>query len=159
MVQEPKFNIVLLCPQIPNNTGNIGRTAMAAGCRLHLIHPLAFDLSLKAVRRSGMDYWNEVDLKEHEDWQCFLETEKPKRLWLFTTKSSRTFWNADFRQGDYLLFGSEQHGVPQEVHDWVGKTQGDHARVCMPMEPKARSLNLATAVCCGVYEGLRQLSL
>ena len=70
---------MLLCPQIPNNTGNIGRTAMASGCRLHLIHPLAFDLSLKAVRRSGMDYWRDVDLQEHASWQAFLDAEKPRR--------------------------------------------------------------------------------
>ncbi len=130
---------------------------MATGCRLHLIHPLAFDLSLKAVRRSGMDYWRDVDLKEHDDWQSFLRTEKPQRLWLFTTKSADPYWNAHFQRGDYLLFGSEQHGVPLEVHDWVAQTQGDHASLCLPMEQEARSLNLATAVCTAVYEGLRQL--
>ena len=159
MSKEPQFNIVLLCPQIPNNTGNIGRTAMASGCRLHLVHPLAFDLSLKAVRRAGMDYWREVDLKEHQDWQSFLKTENPTRLWLFTTKSKQSYWNADFKQGDFLLFGSEQHGVPKDVHDWVKQNQGDKASVCIPMEPSARSLNLATAVCTAVYEGLRQLSV
>jgi tRNA (cytidine/uridine-2'-O-)-methyltransferase len=157
LAKDPLFNIVLLCPQIPNNTGNIGRSAMATGCRLHLIHPLAFDLSIKAVRRSGMDYWRDVDLKEHQDWKSFLHSEKPKRLWLFTTKSAETYWNANFQRGDYLLFGSEQHGVPLEVHDWVTQTQGDHARLCLPMEQEARSLNLATAVCTAVYEGLRQL--
>ena len=131
---------------------------MASGCRLHLIHPLAFDISLKAVRRAGMDYWREVDLREHADWQTFLETEKPKRLWLFTTKSKQTYWDAAFNRGDYLLFGSEQHGVPESVHDWVTQNQGVKSRICMPMEQGARSLNLATAVCTAVYEGLRQLT-
>ena len=70
---------------------------MATGCRLHLIHPLAFDLSIKAVRRSGMDYWRDVDLMEHQDWKSFLHSEKPKRLWLFTTKSAETYWNANFQ--------------------------------------------------------------
>jgi tRNA (cytidine/uridine-2'-O-)-methyltransferase len=156
--KDPQFNIVLLCPQIPNNTGNIGRTAMASGCRLHLIHPLAFDLSLKAVRRSGTDYWRDVDLQEHASWQDFLDVEKPRRLWLFTTKSTQTYWDADFQKNDFLLFGSEQHGVPPEVHRWVVETQGERARLCLPMEPEARSLNLATAVCTAVYEGLRQIS-
>ncbi|MDP6541369.1 MAG: tRNA (cytidine(34)-2'-O)-methyltransferase [Phycisphaerales bacterium] len=156
---NPKFNIVLSCPQIPNNTGNIGRTAMASGCRLHLIHPLSFDLSQKAVRRAGMDYWHNVDLKEHQDWESFIDTEKPERLWLFTTKSDQTYWSADFQRGDYLLFGSEQHGVPLEVHNWVTENIGEEARLCLPMEQQARSLNLATAVCTAVYEGLRQLSL
>jgi tRNA (cytidine/uridine-2'-O-)-methyltransferase len=157
--QEPHFHIVLFNPQIPNNTGNIGRTAMATRCRLHLIHPLAFDLSLKAVRRSGMDYWRDVDLKEHEHWNAFLENERPPRLWLFTTKSAQSYWKGAYRKGDYFLFGSEQHGVPEEVHQWVRETQGDHARLTLPMEPQARSLNLATAVCTAVYEGLRQISL
>jgi len=157
LLKDPIFNIVLLCPQIPNNTGNIGRTALATGCRLHLVHPLAFDLSLKAVRRSGMDYWREVELREHDDWKSFLEAEKPNRLWLFTTKSAQPYWNAEFQKGDFLLFGSEQHGVPDEVHEWVTRDQGDQSRICLPMEPEARSLNLATAVCTAVYEGLRQL--
>ena len=125
---EPLFNIVLLTPQIPNNTGNIGRTAMATGCRLHIIHPIAFDMDEKAVRRAGLDYWHELDVLEHDDWDSFLDTEVPDRLWLFTTKSTQPIWDASFQRGDYLLFGCEQHEVPQEVHDWVEQTQGDHAR-------------------------------
>jgi len=151
------FNIVLLAPQIPNNTGNIGRTAMATGCRLHIIHPIAFDIDEKAVRRAGLDYWHELDVLEHADWNVFLERESPKRLWLFTTKSMQAVWNASFKRGDYLLFGSEQHGVPQEVHDWVERTHGSHARLVLPMIENARSLNLATAVCAAVYEGFRQI--
>jgi len=155
---DPLFNIVLLTPQIPNNTGNIGRTAMATGCCLHIIHPIAFDMDEKAVKRAGLDYWHELDVKEHSDWEAFLEEESPERLWLFTTKSTRQFWDASFRRGDYFLFGCEQHGVPQAVHDWVKKTQGDHARLVLPMIEHARSLNLATAVCAAVYEGFRQIS-
>ena len=84
-MQGPLFNIVLLAPQIPNNTGNIGRTAMATGCRLHIVHPIAFDMDEKAVRRAGLDYWHLLDVKEHTSWESFLETEDPTRLWLYTT--------------------------------------------------------------------------
>jgi tRNA (cytidine/uridine-2'-O-)-methyltransferase len=151
---EPVFHIVLLAPQIPNNTGNIGRTAMATGCRLHIIHPIAFDMDEKAVRRAGLDYWHLLDVREHASWELFLEQENPEKLWLFTTKTNKPLWDARFTQGDYLLFGSEQHGVPQEVHDFVG----ENARVTLPMVQDARSLNLATAVCAAVYEGIRQTS-
>jgi tRNA (cytidine/uridine-2'-O-)-methyltransferase len=150
----PVFNIVLLNPQIPNNTGNIGRTAMATGCRLHIIHPIAFDMDEKAVRRAGLDYWHLLDVREHESWEAFLEQEKPDQLWLFTTKTNRSLWDAEFSKGDYLLFGSEQHGVPKEVHDFIG----EDGSVTLPMVNDARSLNLATAVCAAVYEGIRQLS-
>jgi len=151
---EPLFHIVLLSPQIPNNTGNIGRTAMATGCRLHIIHPIAFDMDEKAVRRAGLDYWHALDVREHESWDVFIATEHPERLWLLTTKSSKPLWNAMLAKGDYLLFGNEQHGVPQKVHDFVG----ENASVTLPMVRDARSLNLATAVCAAVYEGFRQVS-
>ncbi len=153
-MSEPVFNLVLLAPQIPNNTGNIGRTAMATGCRLHIIHPIAFDMDEKAVRRAGLDYWHLLDVREHGSWEQFLEQEQPDKLWLFTTKTKKPLWDAQFAHGDYFLFGSEQHGVPQEVHDFVG----EHGRVTLPMLHDARSLNLATAVCAAVYEGIRQTS-
>ncbi len=157
---QPRLNIVLLNPEIPNNTGNIGRTAAATGCRLHIIHPIAFDMSEKAARRAGLDYWHLVDCREHENWAAFLADEKPGRCWLYTTKSERPHWKADFRPGDYLLFGRETKGVTPEIHAWVKKTWGDDHRITLPMvdDPRARSLNLATAVCAAVYEGLRQLS-
>ena len=153
-MEEPLFNIVLLAPQIPNNTGNIGRTAMATGCRLHIIHPIAFDIDEKAVRRAGLDYWHLLDIREHESWSSFLESEQPGNLWLFTTKTTKPLWDATFVKGDYLLFGNEQHGVPEEVHKFVG----ENARLTLPMVCEARSLNLATAVCAAVYEGFRQAS-
>lgn len=157
---EPLLQIVLLCPEIPNNTGNIGRTAAATGCRLHIIHPIGFDMSLKAVRRAGLDYWHLVDCREHESWQEFLDVEQPERLWLYTTKTDRPHWQAKFKDGDYLLFGKETEGVPPEVRDWVVSTFGEDHRITLPMidDPAARSLNLATAVCAAVYEGLRQLN-
>jgi tRNA (cytidine/uridine-2'-O-)-methyltransferase len=158
-VSEPRFQIVLLNPQIPNNTGNIGRTAAATGCRLHVIHPLGFDMSAKARRRAGLDYWHLVDCREHADWDAFLATERPARLWLYTTKTRRPHWQADMEPGDYLLFGPETAGAPEAVHQWVERTWGPDHRISLPMAPGARSLNLATVVCVAVYEGLRQLEL
>jgi tRNA (cytidine/uridine-2'-O-)-methyltransferase len=155
---EPRFHLILLHPLIPNNTGNIGRTAMATGCRLHVIHPLGFDMSEKARRRAGLDYWDQVDCREHDSWSAFLDQEQPGRLWLYTTKSDRPHWDADFTAGDYMLFGAETTGVPDDVHDWVGRTQGADHRITLPMVNDARSLNLSTVVCTAVYEGLRQLA-
>lgn len=156
-MSEPQFNIVLLNPEIPQNTGNIGRTVAATGCRLHIVHPIGFDMSEKARRRAGLDYWEMVDCVEHESWDDFLQRENPRRLWLFTTRSSRAHWDAHFARGDYLLFGKETTGVSTEVHDWVARTYGETHRICLPMDPGARSLNLATVVCTAVFEGLRQI--
>lgn len=159
-VRDPLFNIVLWQPQIPQNTGNIGRTAMATDCRLHVVHPIGFDMSEKACRRAGLDYWPYVDCREHESWNAYVERETPKRLWLFTTKSTRPHWEADFQQGDHLLFGQELGGVSDEIHDWVAREYGVDHRITLPMvaHERARSLNLATAVACGVYEALRQVA-
>ena len=154
-MNKPLFHIVLLAPEIPNNTGNIGRTAVAAGCVLHLVHPLGFDMDEKARRRAGLDYWQHLSCIEHASWDEFLATEQPRRLWLYTTRSDRPHWEAEFQRGDYLLFGNETSGVPQAVHDDVAGHWGEDHRVLLPMQPKARSLNLATAVSAAVYEGLR----
>jgi len=158
-MSEPLLNIVLLHPQIPNNTGNIGRTAAVTGCRLHIVHPIAFDMSEKARRRAGLDYWHLVDCREHASWQAYLERERPRRAWLFTTRGSRPHWEATFEPGDHLLFGNETQGAPQAVHDWLQASQGEGHALRQPMRthPDCRSLNLATSVACGVYEGLRQL--
>lgn len=158
---DPRFHIVLLNPEIPNNTGNIGRTAAATGCRLHIVHPIGFDMSLKARRRAGLDYWHLVDCREHESWTAFLDAEQPQRIWLYTTKTNRPHWEASFESGDYLLFGKETAGAPTEVHEWVTSTFGEDHRITLPMvdDPAARSLNLATAVCAAVYEGLRQVAV
>lgn len=154
------LNLVLLHPQIPNNTGNVGRTAAVTGCRLHIVHPIAFDMGEKARRRAGLDYWHLVDCREHASWQAYLERERPARAFLYTTASRTPHWKADFRRGDHLLFGSETEGAPKHVHDWIVSRFGDEHRLNLPMRPHpdARSLNLATAVACGVYEGLRQIA-
>jgi len=160
---HPRFQVVLLNPEIPNNTGAIGRTCAATGCRLHVIHPIGFDMSEKARRRAGLDYWHLVDCVEHESWDAFVQNENPPagRLWLYTTKSSRPHWEAEFQEGDYLLFGRETRGVNEAVQDWVTTEHGNNRRITLPMidDPAARSLNLANAVCAAVYEGLRQMTL
>jgi len=156
---DPLFHIVLLNPEIPNNTGNIGRTAAATGCRLHIVKPVSFDMSEKALRRAGLDYWRLVDCMVHEDWDAFLESQEPRSLWLYTTKSERPHWEARFQRGDYMLFGRETTGVSDAIHAWVDRTWGPDHRLTLPMvaDPQARSLNLSTVVCAAVYEGLRQL--
>lgn len=156
----PTFHIVLVNPLIPNNTGNIGRTAAATGCRLHLVHPLGFQMTEKARRRAGLDYWDLVDCREHDDWNSFLEHELPSGLWLFTTRAARPLWEAEFRRGDYLLFGNEVNGLPDAIHEWVIAHHGEDHRLTLPMvsHPRIRSLNLATVVCAAVFEGLRQIA-
>jgi tRNA (cytidine/uridine-2'-O-)-methyltransferase len=158
--REPRFQIVLLHPEIPNNTGAIGRTAAATGCRLHVVHPIGFDMGERARRRAGLDYWHLVDCVEHESWEEFLEREglgaSDPRVRLYSTKAARPHWEATFAPGDYLLFGCETVGPPEAVRRWAG----DQRSVTLPMidDRAARSLNLANAVCAAVYEGLRQLA-
>jgi tRNA (cytidine/uridine-2'-O-)-methyltransferase len=156
-LSAPLFHIVLLNPEIPNNTGNIGRTAMATGCRLHVIHPIGFSMAEKAKRRAGLDYWEHVDCLEHPSWAAFLERERPPRLWLLTAKARRRHWQVEYRRGDYLLFGRETAGVGLEVQAEVAARWGPDAALRLPMvsHPAARSLNLATAVSAAVYEGWR----
>ncbi|MCK4873714.1 MAG: tRNA (cytidine(34)-2'-O)-methyltransferase [Phycisphaerales bacterium] len=151
----PLFHVVLYQPEIPNNTGNIGRTCMATGCSLHLIHPLGFDTSEKAFRRAGLDYWQGLDVRHHTDWQAFLASDPalPGRLILYTTAAHRPHWDHPFQRGDYLLFGKETAGVP----DAVAAAAPQH--VTLPMPTGARSLNLATVVCTAIYEGMRQVSV
>ncbi len=152
MPPSPLFHIVLHEPEIPNNTGNIGRTCVATGCGLHLIQPLGFSTSVKACRRAGLDYWTRLAPLEHANWDGYLATVQPARLWLFSTKATQTLWQADLRAGDHLVFGKETRGLPDEL-------LGQYADrlVSLPMMPGERSLNLATAVCAAVYEGLRQM--
>lgn len=154
LVPQPLLNIVLHEPEIPNNTGNIGRTCIAAGCGLHLIRPLGFDTSEKACRRAGLDYWPRLNPVEHDDWAAFMRAVSPARdrLWLFSTKARRPAWDAAIRAGDTLVFGKETRGLPDDL-----LAEYADRLVMFPMVPGERSLNLATTVCAAVYEGIRQM--
>lgn len=153
---DPLLNLVLFRPQIPNNTGNIGRTALATGSRLHLIHPLGFSLEEKACRRAGLDYWSHLDLVEYTDWEAYLEQACPDSLWLLSTKGERSYRDAAWTRGDHLLFGPEDEGLPPEIHAFVQEHWGAEHRLRIPMAPGSaiRSLNLATAVAIAAYEAL-----
>jgi tRNA (cytidine/uridine-2'-O-)-methyltransferase len=151
------LHLVLYAPEIPNNTGTIGRTAVAVGARLHLIKPLGFDLGEKALRRAGLDYWKDLDLRVHDDWAAFLATEQPPRLWALTARATRTVWEARFQDGDYLLFGGESNGLPDTVTQDVRNRWGEHVDVGLPQQTGIRSLNLACAATAATYEALRQI--
>lgn len=152
--RTPLFHVVLHEPEIPNNTGNIGRTCVATGCRLHLIHPLGFDTSEKACRRAGLDYWPRLDHAEHASWEAYLASARPERLWLFTARADTCAFDARFEAGDHLVFGKESSGLPERLL----RRYADRL-LALPMAPGERSLNVATAVCAVVYEGIRQLRL
>lgn len=146
------FDVVLIEPEIPANTGNIGRTCVATGCLLHLVRPLGFDTDDKACRRAGLDYWPRLSLTEHDSFDDYLRGRPPDAgVWLLTTHASRTVFEAVLRPGDALVFGKESAGLPAALHQ-----QFPQRRICLPMRPGERSLNLAAAVTAVVYEGLRQ---
>jgi tRNA (cytidine/uridine-2'-O-)-methyltransferase len=147
------FHIVLHQPEIPSNTGNIGRTCVATGCGLHLIHPLGFDTSEKACRRAGLDYWPRLWRREHPSFDAYLADERPQRPWLFTTRprARAHLFQAELRPSDHLIFGRETAGLPPDILD-----RFDDRLLYLPMVPGERSLNLATAVCAVIYEGIRQ---
>lgn len=150
-----KLHVILFQPQIPPNTGNVGRLCAVGECRLHLVHPLGFRITDRHLKRSGMDYWHELDVHHHEDWPAFRRANGiPSRLWLFSTHATRSLWDVNFAPGDGLVFGNETHGAPVWLHEEIG----EGARVRIPQfNPNLRSLNLSTSVGIAVYEALRQL--
>ena len=156
MEDSPLLHIVLIRPEIPHNTGAIGRLALSVGARIHLIEPLGFSLDEKALRRSGLDYWPQVDLRRWKSWEDFLAQVSPEaHLWYFTTKTTKAHWEATYKKGDFLVFGPESRGIPESL-----LTHHEESCVTLPMPGKgARSLNLATAVSAALYEGLRQVGL
>jgi tRNA (cytidine/uridine-2'-O-)-methyltransferase len=147
------IHIVLFQPEIPQNTGNVGRMCALTRSRLHLIHPLGFRITDRNLKRAGMDYWVSLDVHEHADWKAFRASGlAPRRLWLFTTRASLSFWDAGFEDGDGLVFGNEGSGAP----DWLHKEM-EGRRVTIPhANPELRSLNLSTAAGIAAYEALRQ---
>ncbi|MFW5887691.1 MAG: tRNA (cytidine(34)-2'-O)-methyltransferase [Bacteriovoracia bacterium] len=155
MNKKPLFNIVLYTPEIPGNTGSIGRTCVALGLQLILIKPLGFDLSEKAVRRAGLDYWKHVDLIEYNSWDDFIANENPhtEQLFLFSKNATQTYFKANFKADDYLVFGAETKGLPQELFD---SFEGRFYSLPQYSE-HIRSLNLANTATAVAYEALRQI--
>lgn len=145
------MNIVLYEPEIPENAGNIGRTCLAAGAALHLIEPLGFFLNEKRLKRAGMDYWKELSVTRYADWEEFMERNPGASLWFVTTKARKTYCEAEYRKGDFLVFGKESAGLPEEL-----LVSNPDRCVRIPMDEKARSLNLSNAVSIVLYEALRQ---
>lgn len=145
-------NIVLVEPEIPMNTGNIARTCAATHARLHLVKPLGFDISDKAVKRAGLDYWSLVDLRVYENLDEFFVQNPAADIWLTTTKAVRRYDQAEYRDGCFLFFGKETAGLPHSLL----RAYPDRC-VRLPMVPDARSLNLANTAAVVVYEALRQL--
>lgn len=146
------LNIVLVEPEIPQNCGNIARTCAATGSRLHLIRPLGFDISEKAVKRAGLDYWNLVEVFDYENLDAFFARNDVKQMWCLSTKAPRAYTQAEFSDDCYLFFGKETKGLPEAFLD-------AHYDSCIriPMRSETRSLNLSNAVAITVYEALRQL--
>ena len=146
------LNIVLVEPEIPQNCGNIARTCAATGCRLHLIRPLGFDISEKAVKRAGLDYWHLAEVFDYENLADFFAKNQVQQMWCLSTKAPRAYTQAQFQDGCYLFFGKETKGLPEDFLE-------AHRDACirLPMRQAARSLNLSNSVAITVYEALRQL--
>lgn len=144
------MHIVLVEPEIPHNTGAAGRLALATGATLHLVKPLGFSLDEKSVRRAGLDYWKDVDLRIWENFDELLAAHPEARIWFLTTKAKKSAWEVEFQKDDFLVFGRETKGLPEE---WL-----DHRAIRIPMAPgSTRSLNLATSVAIVLYEAQRQV--
>lgn len=145
------FNIVLHEPEIPANTGNIGRTCVATGTRLHLIEPLGFRLTEKNLKRAGMDYWKDLDVTTYINWEEFLEKNPGAKIYMATTKAHQTYADVTYEDDCYIMFGKESAGIPEEI-------LVDHEETCIriPMAENIRSLNLSNSVAIILYEALRQ---
>lgn len=146
------LHVVLVEPEIPQNTGNIARTCLAAGARLHLVEPLGFEIDGAALRRAGMDYWEQCDVRRWASLEDLGAEAGGARFHFLTTKATRPYWDAGFAEGDYLVFGRETRGLPESL------LEREKARLLtIPMNPAARSLNLATSVGIVLYEACRQV--
>ena len=145
------LNIVLHEPEIPANTGNIGRTCVATGTRLHLIKPLGFDISDKAVRRAGLDYWSKLDVTVYESYEDFLEKNPGAKIYMATTKAPNVYTDVKYEPDCYIMFGKESAGIPEEI---LVHHKEDSIRI--PMVGDIRSLNLGNSVAIVLYEALRQ---
>ena len=145
------MHIVLHEPEIPANTGNIGRSCVSTGAHLHLIRPLGFSLDEKYLRRAGLDYWKDLNVTVYEDYQDFLTKNPGARIWYATTKARQVYTDAVFSDGDFLMFGKESAGIPEEI-----LVEDPERCIRIPMVKDNRSLNLSNSVAVVLYEALRQ---
>lgn len=151
--KENLFRVVLVEPEIPQNTGNIGRTCVGTNCELHIIGPMSFEINDTNLKRAGLDYWPHLTWKYYDsyaDW--WAQVEKPERVFYFTTKVQQTYYDIQYQRGDWLVFGKETKGLPPEII-----AQNLPQAVTIPQPGPVRSLNLATSVAIAIYEGFRQV--
>ncbi|MDQ3622584.1 MAG: tRNA (cytidine(34)-2'-O)-methyltransferase [Verrucomicrobiota bacterium] len=148
------FHVVLVEPEIPPNTGNVGRLCLATGAHLHLVKPLGFSLNDKALKRAGLDYWPAVRLTIWDSFDALRAAQgREARFFFLTTKTSRAYWDGEFREGDWLVFGRETRGLPEAL-----LAESADRALTIPMTDRTRSLNLATAVGIVLYEAVRQVA-
>lgn len=145
------MNIVLFEPEIPANTGNIGRTCVATGSRLHLIEPLGFRLDEKSLKRAGMDYWKDLDVTTYIDYEDFLEKNQGAKIYMATTKGPQLYTDVSYEPDCYIMFGKESAGIPEEI-----LVENQETAIRIPMIGAIRSLNLSNSVAVVLYEALRQ---
>lgn len=145
------MHIILHQPEIPANTGNIGRTCVASGTDLHLIEPLGFRLTEKEIKRAGMDYWEHLQVTRYMNFDEFRSLHKGARIWMATTKAKHVYSDVSFAPDDYIMFGKESAGIPEEI-----LLEYEETCIRIPMEPRIRSLNLSNSVSIILYEALRQ---
>jgi tRNA (cytidine/uridine-2'-O-)-methyltransferase len=150
-MSEPLLNVVLYHPEIPQNSGNIGRTCVAVGAKLWMIRPLGFSLEEKYLLRAGLDYWQFLNLEVVDSWEEIRERLPESNVWYLTRFADRLVWDAEFQKGDILLFGCESQGLPESI-----KTERPEHNIRLPTRPEVRSLNLASTVNTVVYEAVRQ---
>lgn len=151
MDEEVKLNIVLLEPEMPANTGNIGRTCAATGTRLHLIEPLGFKINEKQLKRAGLDYWDKLDVTVYDDYSDFLSKNSGAKIYMATTKGPNVYTEVSYEPDCYIMFGKESAGIPEEI-----LVQNQENAVRIPMLDEIRSLNLSNSVAVVLYEALRQ---
>lgn len=150
------FNIVLVRPEIPPNTGNIARLCAATNSKLHLIHPLGFNIDDKNLKRAGLDYWHLLDIKEYENWEVFVKANSHnQRRWYLSTRGEKNIWDTEFHLGDFFIFGSETSGLSEDI---LNLPENKKSVISVPMNGLTRSINLSTTVGIVLYEGLRQLT-
>lgn len=150
-LQTPAFNIVLYQPEIPANTGNIGRLCVGSNSKLHLIKPFRFLMDDKSLKRAGLDYWHELDLAIHDNIDAIIETIHLEQVYFCTTKSTNAYLDRQYNKGDYFIFGPESRGLPESLLE-----QYSERCITIPMSGKIRSINLSNSVAVILYEAIRQ---